>query len=68
MLETIIGAAGGGAGLICFIVLKWGPRFLMELAVGVTAFRRDPTVHNRLRKSLKDIRAGKSLTGVRVKK
>jgi hypothetical protein len=66
MLETIIGAAGGGAGL--FFILRMGPRFLVELAVMVTAFHRDPTVHNRLRKSLKDISPAKPLTDVYLKK
>lgn len=65
MLE-IIGAAGGGVGLI--FILRMLPRFLAEMAVIVTAFRRDPTVHNRLRKSLKDISPAKPLTDVRLKK
>lgn len=56
-------AWGGDLGLlvqICccvVVVLKFLPKFLVDLAACATAFSKDPTVHNRLRKLSRDMSA-----------
>lgn len=79
-MQETIEAAGGGVGvfaLIC-IIIKAGPAFVVTLFAAVTAFQKDPTVHNRLRRLLRDLNGSSAtdrkkkghggLTGVRLKK
>lgn len=60
LMLGIIGAAGGGVGMVVvsLLVLVTAPWFITAVLCIITAFNKDQTRHKRLRRLLRELRPG----------